>query len=65
MTYVSQIITLYALNLYGAVCQSYLNKTGRKNANLTWKKSYIKTKRIISRYKNLCAPSESDGLSGW
>ena len=25
-----QIIVLYTLNLYGAVCQLYLNKTGRK-----------------------------------
>ena len=28
--YVSQIIMLYTLNLYSAVCQLYLNKTGRK-----------------------------------
>ena len=27
--YVSQIIMLYTLNLYSAVCQLYLNKTGR------------------------------------
>ena len=27
---VSQIIMLYTLNLYSAVCQLYLNKTGRK-----------------------------------
>ena len=26
----SQIIMLYALNIYSAVCQLYLNKTGRK-----------------------------------
>ena len=31
MMYVSQIIMLYTLNLYSAVCQFYLNKTGRKN----------------------------------
>ena len=31
MTYVSQIIMLYTLNLYNAVCQLYLNKTERKN----------------------------------
>ena len=30
MMYVSQIIMLYALNLYSAVCQ-YFNKTRRKN----------------------------------
>ena len=28
--YVNQIIMLCTLNLYSAVCQSYLNKTGRK-----------------------------------
>ena len=33
MMYVSQIIMLYALNLYSAVCQLYLNKTRRKNKN--------------------------------
>ena len=27
---VSQIMTLYILNWYSAVCQSYVNKTGRK-----------------------------------
>ena len=30
MMYVSQITMLYTLNLFGAVCQLYLNKTGRK-----------------------------------
>ena len=30
MMYVNQIIMLYTLNLYSAVCQLYLNKTGRK-----------------------------------
>ena len=30
MIYLSQIIMLYTLNLYSAVCQIYLNKTGRK-----------------------------------
>ena len=29
--YVSQIIMLCTLNVYSAVCQLYLNKTGRKN----------------------------------
>ena len=33
MMYVSQVIMLYTLNLYSAVCQLYLNKTGRKNIN--------------------------------
>ena len=31
MTYVSQIIVLYILNIVSAVCQLYLNKTERKN----------------------------------
>ena len=31
--YVREIITLYTLNLYSAVCQLYVNKTGRKNKN--------------------------------
>ena len=30
MMYVSQIIMPYAFNLYGAVCQLYLNKIGRE-----------------------------------
>ena len=30
MTYVSQITMLYTLNLYSAICQLYLNKTGSK-----------------------------------
>ena len=29
MMYVSQIIMLYILNLHTAVCQLYLNKSGR------------------------------------
>ena len=28
MMYVSQVIMLYTLNLYSAVCQLYLNKIG-------------------------------------
>ena len=30
MMYVSQIIMLYTLDLYSALCQLYLSKTGRK-----------------------------------
>ena len=30
MMHVSHIITLYTLNLYSAICQLYLDKTGRK-----------------------------------
>ena len=29
MMYISQVIMLYTLNLYSAVCQLFLNKTGR------------------------------------
>ena len=38
MMYVSQIIMLYTLNLYSAVCQLYLNKTGRreKRKRISW-----------------------------
>ena len=39
--YVNQMIILYTLNLYSAVCQLYLNKTGRK-------KNQWGTKAIIS-----------------
>ena len=35
MMYVSQIITLYSLNLHSAICRLYLNKTGRKKGNWT------------------------------
>ena len=34
MMYVSQVIMLYTLNLHSAVCQLYLNKTGRKKKTL-------------------------------
>ena len=30
MIHVSQIIMLYTLNLYNALCQLYLNKTGKR-----------------------------------
>ena len=30
MMYFSQTIMLYTLNLYSAVCQLYLDKTGKK-----------------------------------
>ena len=30
MMYVSQVIMLYTLNIYSAISQLYLNKTGRK-----------------------------------
>ena len=33
MIYVIQAVTLYTLNLYSAVCQLYVNKTGGKKDN--------------------------------
>ena len=39
MMYVSQIIMLYTLNLYRAVCQLYLNKTVRKKRKTTDKRT--------------------------
>ena len=35
--YISQIIMLYTVNLYNAVCQLYLNKIGRKKKNIKYK----------------------------
>lgn len=32
MMYVNKIIMLYTLNLYSAICQLYINKTGRKRS---------------------------------
>ena len=48
MTYVSQITMLYTLNLYSAICQLYLNKTGSKKQTV-----YIKDvlKQIANRKK--------------
>ena len=34
MVYVSQIITLYTLNLHSAVCQLYLDKIGIKKIHV-------------------------------
>lgn len=36
MMYLSQIIVLYTLNLQGAVCYLYLNKTGSKESILSY-----------------------------
>ena len=36
MIYVSQIIMLYILNLYSAVCQLYINKTRRVSLVAQW-----------------------------
>ena len=41
MMYVSQIIVLYTLNLYGAVCRLYLSKTGKNKKDLwLWSEGY-------------------------
>ena len=34
MVFVKIIITLYTLNLYSAVCQLYIKKTGRKKVGV-------------------------------
>ena len=45
MRYASLIIVLYTLNLYSAVCQLYLNKTGRnKKVKKSKRKLEVKTK---------------------
>ena len=43
MMYVSQVIILNILNLHSAVCELYLNKTGRKKRVYT-RKSKVKNK---------------------
>lgn len=43
MTYISQIIMLCSLNLYSAVCQSYVKKTGKE----TIVKTKTKTQKFI------------------
>ena len=58
MIYVSQIIILYTLNVYSAVCQLYLNKTGRKNEfwqrieTIFFKMEILELKIIIPDTKN-------------
>ena len=59
MTYVSQIIVLYNLNLYSAVCQLCLSKTGRKKIS---KKScqILATKRLKTTFLFLFTYSSSE-----
>ena len=54
MMYVSQVIMLYTLNLYSAVCQLYLNKTGgEKCVQFTIKNIYIiKLVKLIRKRGN-------------
>ena len=47
--YANQIIILYMLNLYSAVCQLYLNKTGGKEAKE--KENNVSTKFITTQRK--------------
>ena len=42
---VSQIIMLYKLNIYSAICQLYPNKTGRKKRFKTTQKLLWETKK--------------------
>ena len=61
----SQIVMLYTLNLHSAVCQYYLNKTGRKNAILQMmaNKAVFKTK-IFPEYfvsSSFCCSEELSG----
>lgn len=42
MMYVSQIIILYTLNLHSAICQLYLNETGKPKVKKNYKLVYFK-----------------------
>ena len=46
MMYVGQIIKLYTLNLYSAVCKLYLNKTGGRGDNQICQWRRIETPEI-------------------
>ena len=46
MMYVNQIIMLYTLNLHRALCQLFLNKTGRKKLYLK-KKKHLKVCTLV------------------
>ena len=50
MLYLSQIFILYTLNLYSAVCQLYLNKTGENKEINNYKYNHQKKKK--KREKN-------------
>ena len=47
------IIMLYTLNLYSAVCQLYLNKTGRKKETniMEWNQNFCTAKETINKMK--------------
>ena len=50
MMYVRQIIMMYNFNLYSAVCQLYLNKTGRKQQQQ--QQSYINQDSMLMVLRN-------------
>ena len=56
---VSQIIMLDTLNLYTAVCQLYLNKTGRKES----KKNFLKEEKKNKNQFQENIPFPVGGLS--
>ena len=47
MMYVRQIIMLYTLNLYSAVCQLYFNKTRRKKIKVECLEKIFLGERIV------------------
>ena len=51
--YVSQIIILYILSLYSAICQLYLNKTGKKKRRGKKKKKRKREKEKGGRIKRV------------
>ena len=53
MMYVSQIIMLYTLNLYSAVFQLYLNKTGRKKNKVKPNETLKEPEENIDEYLNI------------
>ena len=56
--YISQIIMLYTLTLYRAVCQLYLNKAGkRKNVTIL----YLKREKLI----DLTMPRVGKAVDQW
>ena len=59
MMYISQIIMLYALTLYSAVCRLNLNKTGKKTKSDTI--LYLKREKLI----DLTMPSGGKDVDQW
>ena len=59
MMYISQIIMLYALTLYSAVCRLNLNKTGKKTKSD--RILYLKREKLI----DLTMPSGGKDVDQW